>query len=197
MLLGVVLVLVTTGCSSVKVNVGPHTTPSDLQKIKKVAVLFGSGAAGSVDVPGMGRVPLSGMGIGGSAEAFGDALAGELLGIGIEVVERQQLDKVTGEQALSLSGVTEADRTIAIGRVLAVDAILTGTVENGQEYSTGYVMGIGAGLRQGVKNATVKLLDVEKGTLLVALSASYSGVKSVQEAAQDIAEALRKKREGK
>lgn len=177
-------------CSNVKVHVAPRVTATDLQKIKKVAVLFGSGSP-------TGSFPIPGLGVGSSAEAFGDALAVEMLGIGLDVVERQQLDKVTGEQALGLSGVTEGDKTVAIGKVLAVDAILTGTVDSGQEFSTGYVMGIGAGLRQGIKNATVKVLDVERGNLVVALSASYSSVKTVQEVAQDIAEAFKKKREGK
>ena len=172
------MMVLTAGCSNVKVNTAPSMTTADLQKIKKVAVLIGSGSQSA-----------------GSTEAFGDLLALELLGAGVDVVERKELDKVTGEQALSLSGVTEADKAATLGRILAVDAILTGTVESSQEYSTGYFMGIGAGVKQGVKNAMVKVVDIERGNLIMALASSYSKTKPMQEAAHDIAAAFKKRRE--
>ena len=177
----VLLTLVlTVGCSNMRVTTSPSLTPAGLQKMKKVAVVIGSGNQGA-----------------SSSDTFGDLLALELLGAGVDVVERKELDKVTSEQALSLSGVTEADKAVALGKILAVDAIVIGNVEYGQEVSSGYIMGIGAGTKQGVRNAMVKIVDVERGNLIMAMANSYSKVMSMPDAAREFAETFRKKREEK
>lgn len=170
----------TVGCSNVRVTTSPSLTQAGLQRVKKVAVVVGAGNQGT-----------------SSSDAFGDLLALEFLGAGVDVVERKELDKVTSEQALSLSGVTEADKAVALGKILAVDAIVIGNVEYGQEVSSGYIMGIGAGTKQGVKNATVKIVDIERGNLIMAMASSYSKVMPMPDAAHEFAEAFRKKREEK
>ena len=193
--------IVLAGCADVRVALGPRVTQADLQKIKKVAVLLGasapSGGSGSQfgdsgAMLGMLAARMPGFG-GGSIETFSDHLTIELLGIGLEVVERKQLDKITGEQALSLSGLTESDKSVALGKVLAVDAIITGNLDVRQEYDTGWLFGIGAGMKEVVKTATMKLLDVEKGNTLVAVSVTYPRGETQQDAAQDIANAVKKK----
>ena len=184
-----------------RVDLGPRVTQADLQKIKKVAVLLGAsappGGSGSQfgdpgAMLGMLAARMPGFG-GGSIETFSDHLTIELLGLGLEVVERKQLDKITGEQALSLSGLTESDKSVALGKVLAVDAIITGNLDVRQEYDTGWLFGIGAGMKEVVKTATMKLLDVEKGNTLVAVSVTYPRGETQQDATQDIANALKKK----
>ncbi len=190
------------GCADVRVALGPRVTQADLQKIKKVAVLFGAGAAPAGSGARLGGDPtamlgmlamrMPGMGT-ESIETFNDHLVLELLGLGLDVVERKQLDKVTSEQALSLSGLTEADKSIALGKILAVEAILTGTIDIRQEYDTGWIFGIGAGMKEVVKTATMRMLDVEKGNTLVAISVSYPRGETQQDAARDLVDALRKK----
>jgi hypothetical protein len=190
------------GCADVRVALGPRVTQADLQKIKKVAVLFGAGAAPAGSGAHLGGDPaamlgmlamrMPGMGA-GSIETFNDHLVLELLGLGWDVVERKQLDKVTSEQALSLSGLTEADKNVALGKILAVDAIITGNVDIRQEYDTGWLFGIGAGMKEVVKTATLRMLDVEKGNTLVAISATYSRGEEQQDVARDLADALKKK----
>jgi len=190
------------GCADVRVALGPRVTQADLQKIRKVAVLFGAGAAPAGSGAHLGGDPgamfsmlamrMPGMGA-GSIETFNDHMVLELLGLGWDVVERKQLDKVTSEQALSLSGLTEADKNVALGKILAVDAIITGNVDIRQEYDTGWLFGIGAGMKEVVKTATLRMLDVEKGNTLVAISATYSRGNDQQDVARDLAEALKKK----
>ena len=180
-----------SGCSNLSVAVGQKVTQADLRKIKKVAIqLDGGGSAGMVSFGGFRM-----MGGGGNTEAFSDHFAVELLKLGIDVVERAQLDKVMKEQALNLGGVTEAEKTIAVGKILAVDALITGSVGTGQAYSTGYVMGIGAGMHEVVNNASIRITDVEKGNWLLVITMS-GGKDSVLDTATAFAKALKQKIDG-
>jgi len=179
-----------SGCSNLSVAVGPKVTQAELRKIKKVAIqLNGGGAEG---MPSFGGLRMMG---GGSSEAFSDHFAVELLKLGIDVVERTQLDKVMKEQALNLGGVTEAEKSIAAGKILAVDALITGSVGMGQTYSMGYVMGIGAGMHEIVNNASIKIIDVEKGNWLLIITMS-GGNDSVIDTAKSFAKALKQKIDG-
>jgi len=180
-----------SGCSNLSVAVGPRVTQADLRKIKKVAIQLDGG--GSNGMLGFGGFRM--MGGGGNTEAFSDHFAVELLKLGIDVVERAQLDKVMKEQALNLGGVTEAEKTIAAGKILAVDALITGSVGTGQTYSTGYVMGIGAGMHEVVNNASIRIIDVEQGNWLMVITMS-GGKDSVLDTATSFAKALKQKIEG-
>jgi hypothetical protein len=189
--LGLLGVISLSGCSNLSVAVGPKTTQADLRKIKKVAIQLDAG--GFAGMPNFGGFRM--MGGGGSTDAFSDHFAVELLKLGIDVVERTQLDKVMKEQALNLGGVTEAEKTIAAGKILAVDALITGTVGMGQTYSMGYVMGIGAGMHEVVGNASIRMIDVEKGNWLLVITMS-DGKDSVLDTAKSFAKALKQKIEG-
>ena len=179
-----------SGCSNLSVAVGPRVTQTDLRKIKKVAIQLDGGGSNGMSFGGFRM-----MGMGGNTEAFSDHFAVELLKLGIDVVERAQLDKVMKEQALSLGGVTETEKTIAAGKILAVDALITGSVGTGQTYSTGYVMGIGAGMHEVVNNASIRIIDVEKGSWLLVITMS-GGKDSVLDTATSFAKALKQKIEG-
>lgn len=178
-----------SGCSNLSVAVAPKVTQADLRKIKKVAIQLDAG--GSAGMPGFGGFRL----MGGGTDAFSDHFAVELLKLGIDVVERTQLDKVMKEQALNLGGVTEAEKTIAAGKILAVDALVTGSVGMGQTYSTGYVLGIGAGMNEVVSSASIRIIDVEKGNWLMVITMS-GGKDSVLDTATSFAKALKQKIEG-
>ncbi len=69
----------------------------------------------------------------GKVTSFGKFLAEELVTRlyktkKLKVIERQRLDKVIAEQNLSLTEVIEASSAKRIGRILGVDAIVTGTI---------------------------------------------------------------------
>jgi hypothetical protein len=186
-----VAVIGLSGCSNLSVAVGPRVTQADLRKIKKVAIQLDGGGSNGMQGFGGFRMMMGG----GNTEAFSDHFAVELLKLGIDVVERAQLDKVMKEQALNLGGVTEAEKTIAAGKILAVDALITGSVGTGQTYSTGYVLGIGAGMNEVVNNASIRIIDVEKGNWLMVITMS-GGKDSVLDTATSFAKALKQKIEG-
>ncbi len=50
-----------------------------------------------------------------------------LLNAGVTVIERNRLDKVVSEQALSKTGLTESD-SIKLGKVLSADIVVLGTI---------------------------------------------------------------------
>lgn len=189
--LGLLGVISFFGCSNLSVAVGPKITQADLRKIKKVAIQLDAG--GFSGMPNFGGFRM--LGGGGNTDAFSDHFAVELLKLGIDVVERTQLDRVMKEQALNLGGVTETEKTIAAGKILAVDALITGTVGMGQTYSMGYVMGIGAGMHEVVGNASIRMIDVEKGNWLLVITMS-DGKDSVLDTAKSFAKALKQKIEG-
>ncbi len=70
----------------------------------------------------------------GGSDLHGPAVVGErLLGRlceqdGIQVVERALLDRVLKEQCLSLSGVVAPNDAVLIGRLMGVDALVTGSL---------------------------------------------------------------------
>lgn len=71
----------------------------------------------------------------GNVTDFGRFLAEELItrlynAEKFKVIERQQLNKVIAEQKLSLSGIIDPGSAKRLGRILGVDAIVSGTVTN-------------------------------------------------------------------
>lgn len=69
----------------------------------------------------------------GKVTSFGKFLAEELVTRlyktkKLKVIERQRLDKVIAEQKLSLTDIIEASSAKRLGRILGVDAIVTGTI---------------------------------------------------------------------
>lgn len=64
-----------------------------------------------------------------SAEAVTDLLRTELFNTGrFKVVERQEIQRIIKEQQFQVSGVTDSDQVVEIGRLLNVQAIMVGTV---------------------------------------------------------------------
>ncbi len=81
-------------------------------------------------------------------------------------IEREQLEKIIAEQKFSLSGVTDDNQSIEIGKLLAAEILLTGSfVESG-----------------GLLRIDCKLLDTETGELrgAVKTEGSISGVFSLE-----------------
>lgn len=175
-----------SGCNSLSVAISPKTTKVDLRKIKKVAISLDAASGG-----GFGGMRIMGNG----QEPFSDYFTAELIKMGIDVVERDQLDKVMKEQALNLGGVTESEKAIAAGRILAIDAIITGTVGTNTEYSIPWFFVFGGGFREVVSSASIKMVDVEKGKVLLIIT-SAGRRDSVPKIARKFAKVLRETIEG-
>lgn len=94
--------------------------------------------------------------IGGRGSAGGRIVSERLIGPlaaseGLQVVERTLLDSVMKEQRLQVSGVTDRRSLQEIGRVLGVDAIVTGTV---------------IALKDGRVEVVARLIDAETARVL-------------------------------
>ncbi len=112
----------------------------------------------------------------GRPTVLGTFLAEELfthlVNAGLEIIERQMLDKVLGEIGLGETGVIDTDTAKKVGKVIGVDAVVTGSMTDLQSYvaincrlidaSTGRIFGA-------AQTKVVKDDDVRK--LLAALPA--------------------------
>jgi hypothetical protein len=81
-------------------------------------------AAGNVAVSGFARSD----GKNSQMAGFLDEMAGSSLAGRLTVVERKRIDQVLAEQELSISDLMETNQAIQVGRLLAADYILTGTI---------------------------------------------------------------------
>ena len=141
----------------VKAACSPGITTTDLQKIKKVAVVLGMGTQTNKN-PYM-QFP-------GNDENFtsvmADNIALELMTLGYQVIERASLDKILSEQKLQTSGITDPATAAQIGKVLGIDAVVLGnvTTSNSTKVSGGF-MGLGSGVSsaQVISNASMKVVD--------------------------------------
>lgn len=88
----------------------------DFRKIRQVAVL-------SFDSSQVSFLPALDPG-----NAIADEFVFQLIERGITVVERSRLSGILREQELAKSGLLDADTVKQIGRLLGVDALITGTV---------------------------------------------------------------------
>ena len=97
--------------------------------------------------------------LGGNINEFGIFLAEELITRlfmtgKFEVVERQLLNKIIEEQELGLSGLIDDDSAIALGRILGVDAVASGSITD-----------LGSSLK-----VNARLISTETGTIFAVAS---------------------------
>lgn len=84
------------------------------RKIKRVAVVPFTGPRGSASFSGA---------------VVSERLVIQILARGeLDLIERRQLDKILEEQRLGVFGIMDQDTVKTLGKVLGVDAILTGTI---------------------------------------------------------------------
>lgn len=107
---------------------------------------------------------------------IGDMLTTALVKMGIEVIERTQLEAVLREQQLARSGIVDPATAVEMGRILGVDYILGGRItEFGIRDETqlgGVIAQLSGGVRIRRSTARVKtdvrLIDVRTGRILIA-----------------------------
>jgi len=107
---------------------------------------------------------------------IGDMLTTALVKMGLEVVERSQLEAVLREQQLARSGIIDPATAVEMGKILGVDYILGGRItEFGirDESQLGGVIAqfsVGVRVRQSTARvkADVRLIDVRTGRILMA-----------------------------
>ena len=87
------------------------------------------------------------------SKGLADMIISDLNGLpGIKIIERESLEKVLQEQALSLTGLTEEGSAAEIGKLLQADQLIYGA----------YI------LNDDLIRIDLKLVSVESGTILYA-----------------------------
>jgi len=85
------------------------------------------------------------------SKGLADMLISDLSGLpGINMIERASLQKVLEEQALALTGLTEASNTVEVGKILQADKLISGA----------YI------INDDLIRIDVKLVDVESASIL-------------------------------
>jgi len=108
-----------------------------------------------------------------------DVLITELVKSGkFIVVERDKLKTLMAEQKLGLSGAIDASTAARMGRVLGLNAIVTGSISEFGSQTEGSEYLIAQSKRQVVKaTVDIRVVDAETGQILYADSGSGLGVK--------------------
>ena len=101
-----------------------------------------------------------------AGSSVADMVATELLGSGLyRLVERGQMEKILGEQALGLKGITDSSTAVQLGKILGVQGVIVGTVpEYGYKaIGSNKVPAIGINLR---------MINVQNGNIVWSLTTS-------------------------
>ncbi len=113
----------------------------------------------------------------GSGTQVADILSIALLRHGISVIDRSQTQALLNEQDMGLFGVLDAKTAPQVGKLLGVQCILTGSVNEWQWTSTNVQVVQGAAPAYAVISAagiSLKLIDCETGQIIWAASSRGS-----------------------
>lgn len=107
---------------------------------------------------------------------IGDMLTTALVKMGLEVIERSQLEAVLREQQLARSGIVDPATAVEMGKILGVDYILGGRITEFGIRDESQLGGVIAQFSVGVRvrrstarvKADVRLIDVRTGRILMA-----------------------------
>jgi len=95
-------------------------------------------------------------------DEFSDAITHHLFKTGrVDVVERQELEKIIREQKLSMTGILDSDKTVRVGKLLGADVIVIG---RGTSLDVGQKGHAGKNL---IDTFMLKVVSVETGSLLI------------------------------
>ncbi len=110
----------------------------------------------------------------GSGNQVADILSMNLLNSPIIVVDRTQTMQILAEQLAGAVGIIDASTAPEIGRILGVQALLTGSINEWQSFETNIQMVQGADpamMPVSAAGISLKLIDVETGQVVWAGSA--------------------------
>lgn len=115
------------------------------------------------------------------SDEFSDAISVYFLQSGFSVIERSRIDLVLKELQLQQTGITGADDAIRVGRLANVRYVVFGTGRldrTGSEYF--------------LHEATVRMIDIESGEIVIMATWSGAGVRPIG-VANDLGKDISKK----
>lgn len=166
-----------TESADIDAAVSPGVVKEDFGKIKRIAILFDK--------------PQTHAAYGDLTNVVADSITIELMKLGFDVVERQQLSAVVKAQQLQQTGLL-GENLIKMGEVLGVNAVVTGSVTSSQSFKTGF-MGMGSKMTHLVQNASLKIISCENARTLMVVTLNYKKGQKPHDAAKSIAAVLKLK----
>ncbi len=161
----------------VKITLTRGYTINDLKKIDNVSFLVSEGEGNNFFAPGLRTV-------------FIDNLTREFINEGYEIVERSSIEEIIEEQKFQQSNFSSNKNLAKIGNILGVNGIFKGSVQTGQGFNRGF-MGIGADMKSGILSASLNLIDVKTGKIMMIISASYQKPKDPTTVAAHMAKSFK------
>jgi curli biogenesis system outer membrane secretion channel CsgG len=102
-----------------------------------------------------------------------DTIGSNLLGSGVNIIERTYLNNLLQEQGLSISGITENIDFTKIGNIINVNYLLLGTVEVSERpYSRGFGAFSKSGTYTYIPSVSTRIVNIRTGEVLI--SCTYS-----------------------
>ncbi len=104
---------------------------------------------------------------------LGDYVGLNLMRLGYDIVERQKLRDIVEEQALQQSGAVSDKNLIEAGKLLGIEAIISGTFIPSQKLNTGMLQGGSATVT--IKQLSARIISIREGRSLVMIALAYHG----------------------
>jgi curli biogenesis system outer membrane secretion channel CsgG len=102
-----------------------------------------------------------------------DTIGNNLMGLGVNIIERTYLNSLLQEQGFSISDKTENIDFTKIGKIINVNYLLLGTVEVSERpYSRGFGAFRKSGTFSYIPSVSARIVNVSTGEVLI--SCSYS-----------------------
>lgn len=159
-LLFLIVIISLFGCATSEEFIKPDI---NFQKYTRIAVLP------LVDYP---TVP-------GSGIQVADILSMKLLGSKLTILDRTQTSQILSEQGIGMSGIIDGSTTLEVGKILGVQALLTGSINEYGTTTTDIQVvqgGTPAPMDISAAGITLKLIDCETGKIIWAGSARGSQI---------------------
>lgn len=201
---GLALVFVLTGCAAPLVaplitSIAPHLAGVAVDiskgKYKDIEMVMGKGFDRDVlkqfdSVAFLVRASNQDYFSPGAGTLFSDNLSKEFMKMGFEVVDRDSLEDTISELEFQRGKFSSNKNLAKVGKMVGVAGIFKGSVQSGHDFSTGF-MGIGAGMKQGIVGAALKLIDIETTKVVLVITATYKKPKNASEVAKNITEGFK------
>lgn len=199
-----ILVFVLTGCAApliapLTTTIAPHVAGAAVDiskgKYKDIEMVMGKGFEKDTlkkfdNVAFLVRASSQDYFSPGAGTLFSDNLSKEFMKMGFQVVDRDSLEDTISELEFQRGKFSSNKNLSKVGKMVGIAGIFKGSVQSGQDFSTGF-MGIGAGIKQGIIGASLKLIDVETTKVVLMLTATYKKPKDASEVAKNMAEAFK------
>lgn len=147
------------GDADINIAKSPNVSNDELLCLKRISVFFEGGkkAENKEEVDTL----------------LGDYVGLNLMRLGYDIVERQKLRDIVEEQALQQSGAVSEKNLIEAGKLLGIEAIISGTFIPSQKLNTGIFQGGSATVT--VKQLSARIVSIREGRSLVMIALSYGG----------------------